>query len=148
MSNIFIHEFGTLKLDKEGILYHDDIAFVHEGTTKLFKKNIVCENGEYFIKIGDNKAKVVVEDVYLWIENIDILAEESKISLYLTNDQIIKVDKNTEIYLENDNLYHIDDNLKAKFNRKTYNELMNYLSQPYENYLLKIGSLEIKIIQK
>lgn len=148
MENLYIHEFGELKLDKEGILYHNNLPFVHESTGKYFKKHIVKENNQYFVKVGENKAPIQVEDVFLFIENIDIDENNSSIKLYLSNDTEITIDQYTELILDNDYLYYQDKNLKAKFTRKTYNMLMNYLSEPYENYLLKIGSLQIKIIQK
>ncbi len=148
MNEIFIHKFGKLKLDKDGIIYHNDIPFVHEGTIKLFKQNIVIENNEYFVKIGENKAPIEVEDVYLWIENIGINESESKIILKLTNDLEIEIINDTNLYLENNNLYYINNQIKVKFTRKTYNQIMSYLSQPYENYLLKVGSLKLQIVQK
>ena len=148
MENIFIHEFGKLKLDKDGIISHDDLPFVHEGTIELFKKNIVQESNKYFIKVGENKAEIEVEDVYLWVETLEVFPETSTVILHLTNDKNIEISKDTQLYLENSYLYYIDDNLRVKFNRKTYNEIMTYLVQPYEDYLLKVGSLKLQIVKK
>lgn len=139
------HKFGKLKIDKDGIIYHDDIPFEHENTAKFFKKHIVKENGSYFIRINANTAPIEVEDVILWVENIDINIDKSEVILNLSDETNIIINQYTELSLENDFLYYESENIRAKFLRKPFNELMNYLSDSYQDYILEIGNLKIKI---
>lgn len=145
---MIIHEFGKLKIDKDGIIYHNDIPFNHEGTIKIFKKNIVKENNQYFVKIGKSKAPIEVEDVILWVQDIDIQENESKLKLYLSNDENIILINDTNLFFENECLYYKNNEIKAKFLRTPYNQLMNYLFESNNDYFFKIGDLIINIVDK
>lgn len=147
---MIFHEFGKLKIDKEGTIYHNDVPFENENISKYFKKNIVKESESYYIKVGNNKALIEVEDFILWVESIDIDEKSSKLTLHLSNEKDIIIDKYIELFFKDDYLYYQDKNdkdLRAKFLRAPYNQLMSFLSQSDENYFIKIGELQIKILE-
>jgi len=51
-----------LSIDKEGVFRHEGVEITHPGTLELFFRNLQCDGSGYVVSVGDEWARVDVED--------------------------------------------------------------------------------------
>jgi hypothetical protein len=148
MNKILIHNFGKIKLDKDGIWYHNDVPFSHTGMIKLFNKSIVkTAEHNYILKIDKSEVPIDVEDVILWITDIEASIKRSELCLFLSNETSQAINQTTELQIINNELYCNISQEKAKFTRKSFNHLTKYLAEENGKYFFQIGSLILPITE-
>jgi hypothetical protein len=100
----------TLFLNKEGRWYHQGVEITHERTCALFYRNLKKgSDGYYYVKIGVESAKVIIEDVPYVIRSLDILrgpdGDVIDYRLLLNDDSCEFLDPETLFVGERDALY-------------------------------------------
>lgn len=148
MNKLLIHTFGKIKLDKNGIWYHDDSPFIHEKMAKLFHKCIIkLPDKTYALKVDGSQVPIEVEDVVSWITDVDVSPEKSEIKLFLSNDTNKLLSDQDKLITNKDNeLYVIfPDGTKSKFYRNSYNTLTKYLVENDSVFFIEAGKLKIPI---
>lgn len=139
--------FGKIRLDKDGTWYHNDTEVIHENINKLFHKSIIKKNNSFFLKIDNQEVPIEVEDVVLWVVNVEINQDKSEIKLFLSNEsvEIINHDKiKFEINSENI-LYCYFKDQKVKFTKKSYYNITKYLIEQDSKFFIVVGKLKIPI---
>ena len=83
----------------------------------------------------------------LWVTDLDIFPEKSQILLHLSDEKIIKTDEAIKFLINsNDELYcYPDEFTKVKFTRKSYNFLINYITEEKGNFFIQVGKLKLPI---
>ncbi len=146
MNKLLIHDFGKLKLDRDGVWYHDDQAFVHQRMSNLFSRSIIKVNDEYFVKIGKSQVPIQVEDVVVWVLDLDF--EIDSIKLYLSNDTEYTLDKDSKLFISEDNqLYFYVDDERVKFSKNSYNQITKRLECRLDKYYISFPNIEIPIFK-
>jgi hypothetical protein len=148
MNKLLIHTFGKIKLDKNGIWYHDDAPFINEKMARLFHKSIIkLPDNTYALKIEGSQVAIDVEDVVSWVTDVDVSSEKSEIKLYFSNDtsRLLTVQDRLITNKDNELFVIFKDGTKSKFFRNSYNILTRYLGEKNDSFFIEAGKLIIPI---
>lgn len=136
MNNIILHEFGKIKLDKNGQWFHNDQKFEHQKMSEVFSKSIIKKNNAYFLKLDKYECPIEVEDCILWI--IDFELKDNSYIFKLSNNQEIIIERPVEIFIdEYEEIFLNLNDEKIKFTSKCINFLMNYIEENTSGFYLK-----------
>jgi hypothetical protein len=133
---------GTIRIDREGIWYHEDVEITHKRTVALFNKSIsVNKKGGYYLNCDKKPVSIVVDDVAFFVTGLTKKGKNYQIKLSDGTQEPLDI-KTIDIGDANQLYCSIkDSNVKALFERKVYYELMKGLAVRDGYYGLVIEDL-------
>lgn len=117
---------NEIKIGRDGKWYNNGQEMFRLSIVNLFARNLHRdENGEYYIKLGEDTAPVVVEDCPFYVVGID--ESQEKLTLVFHDRQEMEVTEPIELILEGDVPYiSYRWPRDARLSRGVYWKLSNY----------------------
>lgn len=145
MSNLIIHDFGKLKLDQDGIWFHNDEKFNHQGIAELFSRSIVKNlDGSFSLQLGTSK--VPFEYDFTPYRVIDLEFVKDNIILFTNNSNNIQISEVDRLFLDPDyKLYMSYQEDNYSFSKKAYKFLINYFNEDDNGYFLELKDKKLYI---
>jgi hypothetical protein len=128
-----------IKIDKEGIWYYRGAHMFRKEILSIFFENLkIDECGKYRIELNDECCYLDVEDTAFVVEAVYKTKQEQgdKDSIYLTlsDNTLEEMDLNI-LYVGKDNVLYCrvkNGNFPARFSRKSYYQLAEFIEQEEE----------------
>lgn len=133
------YQGGEIRLDKMGRWYHDGVEITHQRTMELFHRSITKGEGGYFLEIGHERARIVVEDTPYMVRRVDV--HDDRAVIRLTDGSEEDLDPGT-LRVGNDNVLYCDvkkGEFPARFFQAAYYQLMLGLEETADGYAVRIG---------
>ena len=131
---------AELFLSKDGEWFHEGVQITHERIIEQLSRNLHREGDDYFVDIGWERSKVIVEDAPYLIKGVreagdDLILELSDFTEEKLDPEHIRIGKDNVPYA----LVKASRD-RAKFTRPAYYQLARYLVEaPDGSPALKIG---------
>lgn len=128
----------SIRLDKNGNWFINDEPVTHKGISLFFSRSIIKENGGYWLKIGDVKIPVQVEDTPFIILSIN--RKKGKYFLLLNDGTTEALDPATLEVGEQNVLYCYVKNgaHRARFSRPAYYQIAEDIKQDENGYFINV----------
>jgi hypothetical protein len=130
MSDLKQYMTEKIRLAADGTWFHGDTEITHQRTLDLFFKNVTQQNGKYVLTGEKQPVPIIVEDTAYFVRDLT-RKTGGRYEVKLSNGE--KEDLNPEtldVGSENQLYCFIKGGkLKARFDRKVYNELMKDLDE-------------------
>lgn len=145
MSNLIIHDFGKLKLDQDGIWFHNDEKFNHQGIAELFSRSIVKNlDGSFSLQLGTSKVPFEYDFTPYIIIDLEFI--KNTIILFTNNSNNIQISEVDRLFLDSDyKLYISYKENNYSFSKKAYKFLINYFNEDDNGYFLELKDKKLYI---
>lgn len=145
MSNLIIHDFGKLKLDQDGIWFHNDEKFNHQGIAELFSRSIVKNlDGSFSLQLGTSKVPFEYDFTPYIIIDLEFIKDN--IILFTNNSNNIQISEVDRLFLDSDyKLYISYKENNYSFSKKVYKFLINYFNEDDNGYFLELKDKKLYI---
>lgn len=146
MNNLIVHDFGKLKINQDGIWFHNDEKFNHQGIAELFSRSIVKDSDDnYYLQLGNNKVPFeyditpyIIIDIDFHKDNLDFISNIGEIisinkikTLFITEDSIILIKNESKMYL---------------LSKRAYNFILKYFDEDDNGYFIKVDNFKLPIM--
>lgn len=133
MSNVKVEEKRRIFFDKEGNWLIDGEMVTHERLKLFLSKSLVKEDDKYYLKIGNQKVEVEVEDTPYIVKRVDYRNRKFLIHL---NDETVEVLRPETLRMSKMNVLYceVKDGIEARFSRSAYYQLAEYIGQDENGY--------------
>lgn len=145
MSNLIIHDFGKLKLDQDGIWFHNDEKFNHQGIAELFSRSIVKNlDASFSLQLGTSKVSFEYDFTPYIVIDLEFIKDN--IILFTNNSNIIQISEVDRLFLDSDyKLYMTYKEDNYSFSKKSYKFLINYFNEDDNGYFLELKDKKLYI---
>jgi hypothetical protein len=135
----------VIRLTKNGVWLADDHEISHEPTTRLFAKSLKRDETSYFLHIGREMKRIVVEDTAYFVERIEGSPAQGYL-LHINDGTTEKLSPETLRYQTGrlTCLVHTGED-EAKFLSIAYMELLTLAEEDEKGYFLKIEGQRISL---
>lgn len=148
----------AVTLSKEGVWLADGEEITHEGTLRMFARNLKKDAEGYLIevsgKVGDQirreTKRVKVEDTAYFVQRIEGDPHQGYV-LSLSDETQVSLDPGTLRYRPGRLVCRVMTRLgeeEAKFLRAPYFELLRFLEEDAEGYFLNFAGTRIQLARK
>ena len=131
----------TLFLSKDGEWFHEGVQITHERIIEQLNRNIHREGDDYFVSIGWERCKVIIEDAPYMVKGVreegdNLILELSDFTEEKLDPENIQIGKNNVPYTL---VKETKD--RARFTRPAYYQMTRYLVEAADGMMaLKVGS--------
>jgi hypothetical protein len=144
----FFVDNEVIKLTQNGVWLSDEIEIDHEQTVRMFAKNLKKDAEGYFLQIGRETKRILVEDTAYFVTRIEgTLA--TGLGVCLNDDTREQLDPATLRYRPGRltcRIHHGQE--EAKFLHAAYFELLRDLNEDDRSYYLNFGDTRIELALK
>ncbi len=138
--NSFLSEKQTIKIDKEGNWFYNDLPIINKKIFLFFNQHIIKDGkGGYLLQVGKETCKLVVEDTPYVVAKITFVSSDKEgrefFRIKLNDETEEKLDMNT-FYIGKDNIPYcrVKKGLfPARFLRPPYYQLAQHIQQEAED---------------
>lgn len=130
----------TITLTRNGLWLADGVEISHTPTRLLFAKSLKKDQDGYFIRVGDEAKRIIVEDTPYFVQRLE-RAPDGVITLFLNDESLHKLRPDTLQYSPARLTCEVHQGEKAKFLTAAYFDLLKDLQEDEETYYLTLMTL-------
>jgi len=144
----FFVDTEVIRLTKNGIWMSDETEITHEPTRRLFAKSLKKKDDGYYLAIGKETKKIVIEDTAYFITRIDG-DMNSGLTLSLSNEAKEKLVPSTLKYKPGRlTCLVLNQTEEAKFLHAAYFDILRNLEEDDSSYYLTFNNHKTVLLQK
>lgn len=137
----------TIVLTRNGVWLSDGTEITHDPTLRLFAKSLKKDGQGYFLQVGRETKRIVVEDTAYFIHRIDG-SPESGYELWVNDETREKLRPETLSYRPGRLTCLLTRGEEAKFLSPAYFDLLRELQEDGKSYFLSIGGKRVELSGK
>lgn len=135
-------------LDKEGRWYHNGEEITHKRTIELFSASVVKDpDGGYMLRVGNECAKILVEDTPYMVRAVWFCDE--RVMIQLNDGSVEELDLGS-LFIGRENVLYCrvkNGEYPARFLRPAYYQIMSVLVEEKGEFFLKVGTKLYKLVR-
>jgi hypothetical protein len=141
----FFVDTEVIRLTRNGVWLSDDVEISHEPTRRLFAKILRRDSEGYFLSIGRETKRILVEDTAYFVQRVD--GDHSRgFELWLNDETRERLDPNTLTYQPGRLTCWIKNGTEeAKFLHAPYFEVLCELVEREGSYWIVIGGEKVRL---
>lgn len=134
-------------INQKGEWFHEGGYFERQDLARLFASILRREGDDYFLVTPADKLKIQVEDVPFSVVLMKTTEEEIWFITSLGDEVKVSSEHPIEFRKTTDLIPYVmvRNNLWAKLNQSTYYELMDFVEETAEGYVIRSGDYQVKI---
>lgn len=128
-----------IQVNAEGKLFHDGAPMIHPGILELIYESVYFEDGDYFLKVGEQHCQLEVADTFHVVSRVDFA--DSGVTLTISDGSSEPLDPDSLWIGGGDVLYCMIKGGKfpARFLRQAYYQITEHLVEHDGGFALDIG---------
>lgn len=142
----FFVDNEVITLTKNGTWISDSCEITHEPTRKLFSKSIRRDDKGYFIAVGRETKRIVVEDTAFFVHRVD--QSSQGVTLWLSDETQEPLHPETLHYRPGRLVCKLQSGELAKFLHAPYFDLLKNLEETSTEYFIQIDQKKIPLAKK
>lgn len=144
----FFVDNEVIRLTKNGVWLSDDTEIDHQQTVKMFAKSLKRDDEGYFIQIGRETKRILVEDTAYFVTSVDG-TPEAGFEVRLSDESRERLDSSTLAYRPGRLSCKIKGGSEeAKFLHSAYFDLLKDLEEDDSSYLIRVQGKKIILAAK
>ena len=137
-----------IRIDGVGQWWHNGVLIEHDRIIKLFSRSVtVTEGGTFVLQIGPYTYPIVVDDTPLFVATAIVDEAAGEVRARLNDGTEERLDLAT-LDCEPDGRLKVrvkDGHLNARFLRRAFHDLIDYLDETSDGYVLRVGETTINL---
>ena len=142
----FLVDNEVIRLTSNGVWISDEIEISHEPTRRLFAKSLRKDEQGYFLAVGRETKRIIVEDTAYFIHRIDGDPTQG-LEIRLSDETREKLDPRTLKYRPGRLTCQIKGGTEeAKFLHAPYFDLLKEIFEQDGSYWIKVEGIAVRLI--
>lgn len=130
-----------IQVDKEGAMSHDGAPMIHPGIIEMIYESVYYEDGDYFLKVGEQRCQLEVEDTFHVIQRAEFTPDGVRI---LVNDGGSETLDPATLWLSDEGVLYCTIKggaFPARFLRQAYYQITQGLVEHGDGFALEINGV-------